>query len=98
MSLSDGQLEETVCTLLEKQCGEYVSRDRELLASGVIGSFQLFEFICELEETLGIQFPQEDLKEIHHFSSVNAIVDTVKNIRLNREGKRNVVYGWNKMV
>ncbi len=78
MKSSDGQLEEAVCALLKKQCGEYVSKDRELLVSGVIGSFQLFELICDLEETFDIRFRQEDLKVMSHFSSVNAIMDTIK--------------------
>lgn len=72
------QLEEVVCELLKKQCGEYVSNDRELLASGLLGSYQLFELICTLEETFNIQFQQEDLKEVSHFSSVNAIIDMIK--------------------
>lgn len=70
--------EKIVCELLKKQCGEYVPKDRELLASGVMGSFQLFEFICDLEETFDIRFLQEDLKEVSHFSSVNAVMDTIK--------------------
>lgn len=78
MKLPEEQLEKTVCELLKNQCGEYVSKDRELLESGVIGSFQLFELICELEETFEIRFRQEDLKEISQFSSVNAILDTLK--------------------
>lgn len=78
MKLSEEQLEKMVCELLKKQCGEYVSKDRELLVSGVIGSYQLFEFICDLEGIFGIRFGQEDLKEISHFSSVNAIMDTIK--------------------
>lgn len=78
MKLSNGQLEETVCALLKKQCGERVPKDRELLTSGVIGSFQLLELICDLEETFAVQFRQEDLKEMSHFSSVNAIVDMIK--------------------
>lgn len=78
MKLSDGQIEGTVCALLKKQCGEDVPRDRELFASGMIGSFQLFELICDLEETFDIRFRQEDLKEISHFSSVSAIMDTIK--------------------
>lgn len=78
MKLPEEQLEKTVCELLKKQCGEYVPKDRELLASGLIGSFQLFELICDLEETLGIRFQQKDLKEVSHFSSANAIMDTVK--------------------
>lgn len=78
MKLSEEHLEKTVCELLKEQCGEYVPKDRELLASGVVGSFQLFELICNLEETLGIRFRQEDLKEVSHFSSVNAVMDTVK--------------------
>lgn len=78
MKFPEEQLEKTVFELLKKQCGEYVPKDRELLASGVIGSFQLFELICNLEETLEIRFRQEDLKEVSHFSSVNAIMDTVK--------------------
>lgn len=55
-----------------------MSKDRELLVSGVIGSYQLFELICDLEETFDIRFQQVDLKEISHFSSVNAIMDTLK--------------------
>lgn len=78
MRLSDEQLEETVCALLKKQCGEYVPRDRELLVSGMIGSFQLFELICDLEETFDIRFQQKDLKEVSHFSSVDAIMDMIK--------------------
>ncbi|HBA68066.1 MAG TPA: hypothetical protein DCZ40_01740 [Lachnospiraceae bacterium] len=78
MKTSEGQLENTVCELLKKQCSEYVPKDKELLVSGVIGSFQLFELICELEEAFDIRFHQEDLKEISHFSSVNAITNTIK--------------------
>lgn len=74
---TEEQLERIVCKLLERQCGEYVAKDRELLVSGVIGSFQLFDFICDLEETFEIRFRQEDLKEVSHFSSVNAIMDTI---------------------
>lgn len=78
MKRSEAQLESTVCELLKKQCGESVPGDKELLTSGVIGSYQLFELICDLEETFDIQFHQEDLKEIEHFSSVNAIMDIIK--------------------
>lgn len=78
MKLLEEQLEKTVCELLKKQCGEYVPKERELFASGVIGSFQLFELICDLEEAFNIRFRQEDLKEISRFSSVNAIMDIVK--------------------
>lgn len=78
MKLSKKQLEEIVCELLKKQCGEDVSKDRELLVSGVIGSFQVFDLVCDLEETFDIRFRQEDLKETSHFSSVNAIIDTLK--------------------
>lgn len=78
MKLSDEQLEETVCVLLKKQCGEEVPKNRELLTSGVIGSFQLFELICDLEEAFAVQFRQEDLKEMSHFSSANAIMDMIK--------------------
>lgn len=78
MKLSENQLEEAVYKLLERLCGEYVPRDKELLASGVIGSFQLFELICDIEETFDIRFHQEDLKELNHFSSVNAMIDTIK--------------------
>lgn len=76
--LTEQQLEETIRGLLKKQCGEYVPKDKELLASGVIGSFQLFELICELEDAFDIRFWQEDLKELSHFSSFSAIVDTIK--------------------
>lgn len=78
MKLSNRQVEEMIEALIKKQCGEDVSRDKELLVSGVIGSFQLFEMICDLEETFDIRFRQEDLKEISHFSSVNAIMNTIK--------------------
>lgn len=78
MKLPGEQLEETVCELLKKQCGEHVAKDRELIVSGVIGSFQLFGLICDLEETFDIRFRQEDLKEIRKFSSVNAILNTLK--------------------
>lgn len=78
MKPSEEQLEEMVCGLLKKECGEYVPRERELLASGMIGSFQLFELICDLEETFDIRFRQEDLKEVSHFSSANAIIDILK--------------------
>lgn len=78
MKRSEEKFEETVCGLLEKQCGEYVSREKELIASGVIGSYQLFELICDLEEVFDIRFSQEDIKEVSHFSSVHAIMDTIK--------------------
>lgn len=78
MKISEEQLEEMIRELLKKQCGEDVSRDRELLVSGVIGSFQLFELVCDLEEIFDIRFRQEDLKEVSHFSSVNAIMDTLE--------------------
>lgn len=78
MKLSGEPLEEMVCEMVKKQCGEYVSKDRELLVSGMIGSFQLFELICDLEEAYDIRFRKEDLKEISHFSSVNAIMDMIK--------------------
>lgn len=78
MKVSNRQVEEMIETLIKKQCGEDVSRDKELLVSGVIGSFQLFEMICDLEEIFDIRFRQEDLKEISHFSSVNAIMNTIK--------------------
>lgn len=78
MKLSDGQLEKAVCALLIKQCGECPPKDKELLVSGVIGSFQLFELICELEEAFDIRFRQEDLKDLSHFSSANAIIDMIK--------------------
>ena len=45
MKLSNRQVEEMIEALIKKQCGEDVSRDKELLVSGVIGSFQLFEMI-----------------------------------------------------
>ncbi len=78
MKLSNRQVEEMIEALIKKQCGEDVSRDKELLVSGVIGSFQLFEMICDLEETFDIRFRQEDLKEISYFSSVKAIMNTIK--------------------
>lgn len=78
MKLSNRQVEEMIEALIKKQCGEDVSRDKELLVSGVIGSFQLIEMICDLEETFDIRFRQEDLKEISYFSSVKAIMNTIK--------------------
>lgn len=87
MKLLEEQLERAVCELLKKQCGEYVSGDRELLESGVIGSFQLFNLICEMEETFGIRFRQEDLKDISQFSSVYAIMDTLKKY-ITEEGRK----------
>ncbi len=78
MKLSEEQLEEIVCELLKKQCGEEVPKDKELLASGLLGSFQLFDLVCDLEETFDIQFRQADIKEVSRFSSVNAILDMIK--------------------
>lgn len=78
MKQSEEQLEKRVCELLKKQCGEEVSKGKDLLASGIIGSFQLFDLVCDLEDVFDIRFRQEDLKEVSHFSSVNAIMDTLK--------------------
>lgn len=50
-------------------------------------TFQLFELVCELEETFHIQFLQEDLKDVSHFASISAIIDDL----LEREHVRLVI-------
>lgn len=64
---------ERIKAIIEGHCLKEIGEMDELLKSKLLGSFQLLEVICELEETYGIELSPEEIGNLDHFSSLNNI-------------------------
>lgn len=64
---------ERIKAIIESHCLKEIGETDELLESKLLGSFQLLEVICELEETYGIELNPEEIGDLSHFSSLSNI-------------------------
>jgi acyl carrier protein len=71
-------MKEKILEICRELCCKEVAEDEQLIASGLLDSFKIMELVCSLEEEFHITFLPEEISELDHFSSVNQMVELVR--------------------
>ena len=70
-------MREKIAKICEDLCCRPISREEELITSGLLDSFKIMELICSLEEAFDITFLPDEIMDLEHFSSVEKLVEFV---------------------
>lgn len=57
-----------------RYCNKIVGMDENIIETKLVSSYELFDMICEIEETLDVTFEKDDLTSIENFACVNYVI------------------------
>lgn len=70
-------MEKRILKICEEICCQSISKDEQLLESGLLDSYRIMELAGELETEFQINLMPEELMELENFSCVKNIIKLV---------------------